>query len=365
MTKKIGNKSDYLLYGNLKRFEDEIWEFFFRTERQCFKKKNYTFHHMIESDGIGCSILFIRNDLIGKRIPMNKKLNMEKYIDDVSDYSYLQNKKIVSIDPGKEDLIYCVDSDKIDANTFRYSQDSKRKETKMKKYSKIILELKQEKIDEKTIIEYETELSKFNRKTLNIEEFKKYIQKKNEINHKLFEFYKRYIFRKLKLNGYINRKKNEQKMINNFKKIFGNPNDVIIAIGDFEQKKHMKYKEPTKGKGIRNIFRKNGYDVYLIDEFRTSCKCSKCEGGECKKFLIRENPKPFRNNLRLVHGLLSCKSCNNVWNRDCNGAKNIYKITNNIINKKERPEYLCRKQSDVLHDTPNPKFTRHETGKPC
>jgi hypothetical protein len=30
-----------------------------------------------------------------------------------------------------------------------------------------------------------------------------------------------YIFRKLKLNGYINRVRNEQKMINKFKKMFG------------------------------------------------------------------------------------------------------------------------------------------------
>ena len=51
-----------------------------------------------------------------------------------------------------------------------------------------------------------------------------------------------------------------------------------------EQKKHMKYKEPTKGKGLRNIFRKNGYKLYLVDEFRTSCRCSKCEEGECNKF---------------------------------------------------------------------------------
>ena len=34
---------------------------------------------------------------------------------------------------------------------------------------------------------------------------------------------------KLKLNGYINIKKHEQKMINNFKKIFGKPEDVIIC----------------------------------------------------------------------------------------------------------------------------------------
>ena len=31
MTKKQVNKTDYLFKGNLKRFEDKIWEFFFRT----------------------------------------------------------------------------------------------------------------------------------------------------------------------------------------------------------------------------------------------------------------------------------------------------------------------------------------------
>ena len=205
---------------------------------------------------------------------------------------------------------------------------------------------------------------KFNRKTLNYENFKNYLKKKNEINKKLFGFYKQYIFRKLKLNGYLNRLKSEQRLINTFSKIFGK--DVIVCFGDYEQKKHMKFKEPVKGRGFRTLFRKNGFETYLVDEFRTSCKCAKCEGGDCKKFMIRENPKPFRNNLRLVHGLLSCKNCANVWNRDCNGAKNIYKIALNSFNNKERPDYLCRsKKSGVLHDTSKPKFTRPETVKPC
>ena len=32
--------------------------------------------------------------------------------------------------------------------------------------------------------------------------------------------------------------------------------------------------------GFRNLFRQNGYKVYLVDEFRTSCRSSKCEIGE-------------------------------------------------------------------------------------
>ena len=368
MTKKQGIKSEYLTKGNLKRNENKIWEFFFRTEQKTFHKKYYEFHHMIETDGISCSLLLLRKDLICKRLPMMKKgLSSETYIDELTDYTQLQNKKIVSIDPGLCDLIYCVDSDNKDANKFRYSQDQRKKETKKKKYSKIQLKLKREKINGKTIIEWETELSKLNRKSLTITKFKEYIQKKSEINGLLFAFYEKYIFRKLRLQSYRNTKKSEQKMINNFKRIFGNETDVVVCFGDYEQKQHMKFKEATKGKGMRTLFRNAGFQTYLVDEFRTSCRCSKCEIGICKKTLVRKNPKPFRSGNVLVHGLICCKNGCGYWNRDVNGATNIYKIAYNAINNKERPSYLSRSKntSTGLDESVKPKFTCLEIGKPC
>ena len=365
ITKQQGKKSDYLFKGNLKRYENKIWNFFFRTEKQCFSKKWYLFHHMIATDGVSCSILFIRKDKVGKRVRISKIRSKEPYINELKSYTHLQNKKIVGIDPGKCDLIYCVDSDNKNANHYRYSQDRRRKETKSKKYGKLLLKQKQTKIDGKTILAYETELSKYNRKSLNIKQFIEYCKKKNWMNSKLFTFYENRWFRKCKLNGYWNRLKSEQKLINQFKQIFGNEKETVVCFGDYEQKKHMKFKEPIKGRGMRTLFRKYGYKVYLVDEFRTSCMCSKCEGGRCDKFLNRENPKPFRDDLRLVHGLLSCKNCANVWNRDCNGATNIYKIAINAIHNKKRPFYLCRNSSVTLGDVSKPKFTRLETVKLC
>jgi hypothetical protein len=344
MRKEQGNKGDYLTEGNLKKNEDKIWGFFFRIERKLFSKTGYSFHHMISTDGIGVSVLFIRKDLVGKRLPSKTKMNQEIYIDDLSntDITKYQSKKIVAIDPNKGDLIYCVDGATKDANTFRYSQDQRRKETKSKKYRNIILGMKQNKINGKTIIEYETELSHYNRKTLQIDKFKEYLTKKNEINHILFGFYRKELFRKLKFHSYINTKKSEQKMINNFKKKFGNPEDVIISIGDWQQKHQMKFKEPTIGIGIRSLFRKNKYNVFLVDEFRTSCRCSKCEGGICEKFLPRKNPRPNKEDIRLCWGLLRCKNGCGTWNRDRNSASNIYKISLNAIKKVARPSYLCR-----------------------
>jgi len=61
-----------------------LGSFFFRTERKMFHKTELSFHHMVFTDGIGLSILFLREDLVGK------KLSKELYIDELEDYSSLR-----------------------------------------------------------------------------------------------------------------------------------------------------------------------------------------------------------------------------------------------------------------------------------
>ena len=343
-----GRKSNYLFNGNLKSKQSEIWGLFFNTNLKCFTKSNYSFHHMIQTDGVSCSILFLRNDLVGKKLPKALKDSKEKYIDELTDneYNNLKTKKIVAYDPNKGDLIYCVNDDSKNAKELRYTQDSRRKECKLKKYAKMIIKFKKELIDNMSIMDYETKMSKYNKKTLDFDKFKEYIKHKSELNFKLNEFYNRYIFRKLKLNKYINIKKHEQGLMNRFKKMYGKAEEVIVCAGDFEQKKHMKYKEPVKGKGMRKLFKENGYKVFLVDEHRTSCMCAKCEKeeGRCEKFIKRENPRPYREGKELIHGVLRCKNCNAVWNRDVNAATNIFRIVKNTILQQARPLYLSRKK---------------------
>ena len=114
--------------------------------------------------------------------------------------------------------------------------------------------MKEEIIDEKTVTKWETELSDYNKKTLDFKKFKEYLLKKNELNGRLEQFYGEYIFRKLKLGSYMRRQITEARLIKHFKESFGDPDDTIIAIGDFDQRKHRKFKEPVKGKGFsKNI----------------------------------------------------------------------------------------------------------------
>jgi hypothetical protein len=351
-TNENGKRTETTLGENLKKKQSDVWGQFFKTDMKCFHRvqdnHDYTFHHMIETDGVSCSILLTRKDKAGQIVNQlkAKKDGGEKYIDEITDEEReeLVDLKLVAIDPNMGDLLYCVDSDQMTQTKFRYSQDMRRKETKFKKYRNLLQAQKQEVIDGRRVVDWETDMSAYNKKTLNFEAFKTYIKHKNALNLKLAPFYNKYIFRKLKLGSYSRRQITEARMLKRFEKLFGPPDKVVICIGDWEQRQHRRFKEPVKGKGFRNLFRRARYKLYLGDEFRTSCRCSFCssEHGVCSTFREVDNPKPFREGRILRHGLVKCTTCSRLWNRDTNASSNIWKVARNAILGLARPAYLQR-----------------------
>jgi hypothetical protein len=94
----------------------KVWSTIFKTDSSIFKKgiqptnfgQRYgfwKFNNMITTDGFGCSILF------NKLVQANQEESIEEkpdvYIQD-ADREELQGKRIVAIDPGKSDLLFCV-----------------------------------------------------------------------------------------------------------------------------------------------------------------------------------------------------------------------------------------------------------------
>ena len=49
---------------------------------------------------------------------------------------------------------------------------------------------------------------------------------------------------------------------------------------------------------------------------------------------------PPKTRPRYAHGVLQCKNCSTIWNRDDNSAINIRRCMINWILRQERPEYL-------------------------
>ena len=361
----IGESTGDLLKNYKKENKyNEIWSKLFNLNKRVFKKgkDKYKFNYIIRTDAISVCALFIRLNENGKPLTKkNKKCRSEddtKYIENIEFTNEMKKKKIVSADPGHSDLIYCGAKNKNgDLETFRYTQNQRRLETGKKKYMKIIeKENKKVKINSKTIKEVETELTNYTAKTNNYEKFKEYLKVKNRINSMLFDHYQKEYFRKFKLNRFINTQKSESKMIDNFRNKFGNKDNVIFVMGDYDKKDHMKCLEPVICKRFRRLFRNAGYPVYLINEFRTSKLCNHCN-EELDKFLERKSNKPndIKNNKTIiVNGLLrhtdDKHTCELIHNRDKNAVQNMLNIIEEIKKTGKRPVKFTRSNSSAFHD---------------
>jgi hypothetical protein len=194
MTKDIGTQAYYTTQGNLVRHQRRIWNFFFRTHLKCFHmepdKHGYTFDHMVETDSVSISILLVRKEFVGKKVrkPRVGPPPPEQYIDELTDYTKVADKKLVAIDPNMSDLLYCVDGPDADKTIYRYTQDTRRKDTYVKKHRDYLQTRKHEVIDGKRIVEWEVELNVYNKKTTDFAAFETYVAKKNEMNVRLAPF---------------------------------------------------------------------------------------------------------------------------------------------------------------------------------
>ena len=70
--------------------------------------------------------------------------------------------------------------------------------------------------------------------------------------------------------------------------------------------------------------------------------CSSCNFIYFFFFNKLMNPRPWKHNSIFRHGLVKCKTCSGLWNRDTNASTNIMKITEGTINGSGRPDYLKR-----------------------
>jgi len=335
-----------------------LWNNFFKLNKRVFKKgQKYTFSHMIRTDGVSCCVLFVRVDANGKPLPKtwkNKKCCEEEnidYIEKVELTEELKNMKVVCADPNYSDLIYCGAKDENGIlQTFRYTQNQRRLETRLKKYNKIIDKINKEtKIENQSIKEIETELSLLNSKTCDYDKFMYYCIEKNNINYKLYSHYEQTFFRKFKLNRFTNTQKSELKMVKNFSNKYGKPDKTIFIMGDYDKGDyHMKGKEPVICKKFRRIFRNAGYKTFLVNEFRTSKLCNCCN-GELEYFLERPSQKPKlkkENKTEICHGLLRCQSVKHkseiFHNRDKNAVQNMLNIVKSVFDTGKRPNIFCR-----------------------
>lgn len=123
----------------------------------------------------------------------------------------------------------------------------------------------------------------------------------------------------------------EWRMVRLFQGKFNN--DAILIFGD-HSRGHMSFQAPVRGKSLHEILRKQGgFQCALVDEFRTSSYCARCD-SRVEKFMLRSSARPWRRHLPAgkIHGLLRCTGdClhpqrQRIWNRDLLAVLNFRRI---------------------------------------
>tara|TARA_B100001769_G_scaffold214262_1_gene173843 strand:- start:2794 stop:4692 length:1899 start_codon:yes stop_codon:yes gene_type:complete len=344
-------------FDNVILYKEIIWGTYFKITP---KIKDYQFDHTIITDGYAVALRFIHNDYIEEELLKKKKMKQARkdkkekhpttkqnkqdkkeveakkeikdddfpYIDEV-DKTDLKGKHIF-IDPGKRTLFTMMNDE---GKFFSYTNKQRVSETKRLKYQ---TKLKTHK-DHLGITEKENELSSYNSKTCDLNNYKAFIDKKIRINEELYKLYQDKKFRQYKWYAFINKKRTEDNMLNKIEKTYSK--DSIIIIGDWCIEKQMKNFISTPNIGLKRKL-KERFQVYNIDEYRTSCLNYKTEES-CNNIYL-----PDKNNKsRKIHSILTYKMENNrlgCINRDKNGCKNIQKIFEYYMKNNERPENYRR-----------------------
>jgi hypothetical protein len=318
------------LLKNIKDNQHDVWNGFLDLNHKIFKNKHYQFYHQIQTDGISCSLLFIREDLKDKKwgskvptLPEQDFYNIEDL--SIEQLKELEPRNIVGCDPGKRSLVYMMDNK---GNKLEYTAPQRKHESKAKTNQRILLVEKKR----NNIAEKETDLSFQNSKSVDYERFKIYLVEKDKLNKKTTEFYKRDVWRKMKFRQYSYGKKSIDTFLNKIKETFGE--NILIGYGNWSRSTQMKHFMPTMNKGLRKQIHTK-YDTITINECNTSKKCCECHNN-LEYYKHKNGEKQFR--------LLVCSNCvrhqvkQTVFRtRDANSSINIMNLTKWWIEKQERP----------------------------
>jgi hypothetical protein len=318
--------------------DEEVWKKILNFNHRALRDSKNKCMHMIKTDGISCSLLFRnqdkktgKKDKPKKRVEETKEKLTELTLDKLNN---LSTKNIVGCDPGKNNLVFMVDSR---GNKLRYTQRQREEESRQRRNKQV---LEKEKLNYE-INEKEIPLSKLSCKTVKYDQFKEYIKEKSKLNQETLDFYQKDLWRKMKFRSYCYGRKSLDNFLNKIERTFGK--DCVVAYGNWSRDTQMKYCAPTMNKGLKESIQKR-FETYIVDEYKTSKLCCKCH-KELNKFENR-------------YFLLECNNCQSFTNersrihsRDVNAAKNIRDKASLWITKQKVAEHFLR--NNDLHHTNN------------
>ena len=243
---------------------------------------------------------------------------------------------MVFSDNGKRSLFYFRDTEGV---TFDYTNRRYLKYSKRLKYGKKILREKKRYHDAsgRSIVEIETELSKYCSRSSNSAKLKEYIGKVLE-HEDAVHCYSSLKFRKLRWYGYISRQRTEAKLVNEIRSRYGK--DAVLVMGDASIGVSMRYFISTPNIRLKRML-KNYFIVLELDEYRTSCINYRTLEYYTKNYEYLD----LKGVVRKLHSVLVYQTLNEiktaggmqrlrtsgVINRDNNAVENIKNICHHYL----------------------------------
>ncbi|KAL4209166.1 hypothetical protein AB4K20DRAFT_1868819 [Rhizopus microsporus] len=244
------------------------------------------FHGTIQTDGVGVTVLkkgFNRQTRYTARFTVEYEAT--SYITDLTRRNHQEiSGRCVAVDPGRRDMLYCVH------------------ENSTPEYRRILQDLKAQDPD---VVQAEQALSQQPSSAISIP-----------------------LFRKIRLEAYFNKQRAEQKLIQDLHAKFGE--DAVFVMGNWSAP-HARYHETIRGLGFPRLFKKHGFQVFLMDEYKTSRCCPTCHNESLHTFRRVPNPRPYQRERYptvICHGLLRCI---NPYCRPAMAAPDRYRLWNRDV----------------------------------
>lgn len=360
---RITTKHELLANYKKNQFlQEALWSSLFKTDLKVFRDKGkYSFFYYIVTDGVGCSLKFINQEY---RVYHQKRYQAGKSAEDIALFKRFNNKQaqkqlsvtqkcetpiiselstkqkqdllaenLVGCDPGLYNIVQLADAG---GGHLKYTRRQRYKETYLVQNNRN----KQKMRRSAGINQIEKDLNQCKGRTMDLTEFKHYIETKNQVLLETSHHYQQLSYRKMNLRHFIHVKKSEARLIKNIKRVFGA--DATILYGNWSRPTQMRYNAPVPGRGIKRLISRH-FNVLTVDEFNSSSICF-------------YNQKRLQNNKisgKSLHRCLVCERCRSLKNesevtrfinRDIMGALNIRMLGVLELQDKERPKAYNRAQ---------------------
>lgn len=342
--------------------QHRLWRSILRLDSPYLTRQGlWRFDNRISTDGLSVTIYMVTRRPPDPRPPYRDRNGYHEH----TKRRYASRappppRRIIPVDPGKNNLIFCLDAATVDydldnrrlvdrGRTFRYTKQQRAFETRLKE-RRALAERRKAKSCPLAFVR-EAALRSNPGRTFDVGRYVRHLEVFYDPGtyKKVQEFYMRLSHRRDRFDAFRLRQISEARMIQAFSTRMGcvsvqEKRRTLIAFGD-GARAGLKGWTPGPSSGLRRLFIANHFPVIDISEHFTSKRCFSCRALHAEN---HPTMAPFVNQAdgtvetKSCWGLVRCDRCARPWARDYHACLNIDLVARAMLSGDPRPPHLCR-----------------------